>query len=45
MVNEHITEKIIEDIANKIDPDGTFLQECEEIVQQRFGDNLCEVEE
>lgn len=27
-----------ERIANEIDPDRTFLQECEEVVQARFGD-------
>ena len=30
-------DKIIEEIAKKIDPNNTFLNQCEEIVNERFG--------
>jgi len=29
-----------EEIAKIIDPDNTFLDECEEVVKQRFGEDL-----
>jgi len=32
-------ELTIEEIAKIIDPDGTFLSECEKLVKLRFGNN------
>ena len=37
MVNENVTDEDIERITKTIDPDGTFLDECERVVEERFG--------
>ena len=38
-------EEKITRIAKTIDPDGTFLNECEEVVKNRFGEDLHKIRE
>lgn len=40
MKTEEEKEKLLDEMVKELDPDGTFLDECQGVVEERFGKEL-----